>query len=207
MKKSLLIVVLIALLFSCGKEKKCRPYLDAVRDGSIERKTTILTLSDSLTYEMDYVRDQMYNDELFFCFGLLEQDNKTFKKAADVILAGMNYKNVHTIDLLCDSADICHGQPAKYDNAKGLIIQYADDDNRAWIDHVNLITGEKKTYRDSGGFASIKMYLLMEKIGLSQDPSMIEISNKDIELKKLFVISRADDDLYKEAIAHKKSSP
>jgi hypothetical protein len=204
MRKILLLIIIIVFA-SCNKSK-CRPYLDAVRDGSIPRKTTTLTLSDNLIYELDYVRDQLYNEERFFCFGYLEQDYATFNKAADVILAGNNYKNVHTIDLLCDGADICHDKPANASNIKGLLVQYADEENRAWMDHINLITGEKKSYRDSGGYASIKMYLLMEKSGLGQHPSCIELRNKDRDMRKLSIISRWDDKLYLEAIAHKKSS-
>jgi hypothetical protein len=91
MRKILLLIIIIVFA-SCNKSK-CRPYSDAINDGSIPRKTTTITLSDSTTYELDYVRDhEGYRDKPFFCYGHLELDNNAFAKAAAPFLKIIHWK-------------------------------------------------------------------------------------------------------------------
>jgi len=196
--KNLLIILFSALAITgCRKEEpKCRPYLDAVRDGTIPRKTTTVTLTDSLKYELDYVRDQDYKDYPHFCYGHLELNKTDFTTALAAVTKKYNADSTHHFYMLAQGADLCNNAPLKADQIKYLQVHYIDKYNNGWLDFINLSNDKTTSYRDSG-YASVAIYLLMKKSGITNLPSTTEFRNKDFDRLKIKRVKPKDDPLYR----------
>jgi len=197
MKSICLFILLCLQLISCQEKKSsCTPYLDLVKDGKKERKTTSVSLSDSTKYELDYVRDQNYKDYPTFCYGHLEISERNFTNALKSITDKHRSDNTYMFYTICQDSDICRGEVLEYKDIKALLVNYTDKDNNAYFDFIDLKTNKTETHRDSG-FASVYIYFLMKKSGVTHLPSIIEFRNKDFNLKSVKPLDRRKDPLYK----------
>jgi len=196
--KSLSIFFFLALAITgCKKEEaKCRPYLEAVKDGTIPQKTTTVNLSDSLTYTLDYVREQDYKDYPHFCFGYKELNHINFKTALHTVAKKYSIDTTYGFYILSEGSDICNNGILNLNQVKYLLVDYFDKDNNAWFDFVDLTTGKTESHQNSG-LASVSIYFLMKRTGIVNLPSMTEFRNEDFDRAKGKWLSRKYDPLFK----------
>lgn len=201
MKSMIILLSVVFLATGCKKSEpvsKCRPYLEAVKDGTIPRKTTTVNLTDSLSYELDYVRDQEYRDYPRFCYGHLELNANDFRTALAAVTRKYSADSTHRFYMFAEGADICNKDTLKAKQIKYLLINYIAKDKTTWFDFVNLTTGITTRHPDSGA-ASVYIYLLMKKTGITHLPSNTTFKNKDFDFSNVRLLDRKDDPLYPEA--------
>ena len=199
MKNLLLLLSALLITVGCAKSEpasKCRPYSEAVKDGTIARRTTSVTLSDSITYELDYVRDQDYKDYPHFCFGFKELNDKDFRTALSTVTKKYDADNCSRFYMLAEGANICNKAILKKEQIKYLLVHYKDKDNYGWFDFVNLSNNKTESYRDSG-YASVSIYFLMKRTGITEFPSTTEFRNIAFDFTNVKRLDRKDDPLYR----------
>lgn len=158
--------------------------------------------NDSLSHELEYVRDQMYKDSVFFCFGHKDLQQKQFEQVALNFIQGYNFKNVLKIELLGKGKNICFNETISKADVKGVLLGYLDDDDNFWMDYINFKTGIKEKHRASAMYASVSKYFLFKKTSVTNKPSLIDFRNKSFETSRTInTISKASDPFFKEAHA------
>jgi len=196
------LLTLFLLLAFCGCKKStsaCRPYLDAVKDGSIPRKTTQIKFSDSLSRELDYVRDQMYKEKTFYCFGYLELNRAAFLNTVKDYIKSYDPATVYSVDFIGKGKNICSGDSIDPSDIKALLVYHTDKDSYLTLDYVNLATGTKESNRISNVYASVSMYHIFEKSKIKDKPFLVTVKDKDIKDDgHIRFISKRDDRLYKQ---------
>jgi hypothetical protein len=196
----LLTLLLLLALYSCNKEPACRPYLEAVKDSSVTHKTTIVNLNDSLSYKLDYVRDQMYMEKTFYCFGYLELHRKKFQEVVAACIKGYNPSSVIKINLIGKGKNICSGDKIDPADIKAILVYYLDKDNYLNLDYTDFVKGVKESHKVSGSYSSVSRYYIFEKSRINDKPFAVTLRDKDFKDDgKMRLISKSDDEVYKES--------
>lgn len=196
MMKKVFFVLILATLFSCKKESTCRSYSDAIKQGDVERKTTVLNVNDSLSFELNYVRDQLYKEKMPFCYGRLELENDAFGKIISVIAPQYSSKKVVAVTLCGEGVNICNSEVYNLDDIKSYLVYYIDVGGNVFLDFYNKNTGVVETYPVSNVYATVKMYFLMERSGIVNYPSSIDIVNTSVKGENFKFINKLNDTLY-----------
>lgn len=201
MKQLFILCLLTILMASCSRSGTCRPYSEAIKDGSIERKYTHLVINSD-TLELDYVRDQIYKDTVPFCYGNIDLEQKDFELATESFLKGYDPEKVRAVLLFCEGKDICNGDVVSLDDAHYLYILHVDGKNNGLIDYVNIATGQNETHYVSDFYASVTIHHLMNKSGIKKHPSAVALYNSSFNRERLLKVnwtSKGKDMLWHEA--------
>jgi len=202
MNKLLTLLLLLALC-SCSKEPACRPYLKAVKDSSVTYKTTIVNFNDSLSYKLDYVRDQVYQEKAFYCFGYLELNRKKFQEAAVACTKGYSPSSVIKINLIGKGKNICSGDEIDCSDIQAVLVYYLDKDNYLNLYYTDFTTGVKESHKVSGSYSSVSRYYTFEKSRIKDKPFTVTLRDKDFKDDgTMRLISKSDDEIYKESTSN-----
>lgn len=194
----LLTLLLLLALYSCNKEPACRPYLEAVKDSSVTHKTTIVNFNDSLSYKLDYVRDQVYKKKIFYCFGYLELNRKKFQEVAAASIKGYNPSSVIKINLIGKGKNICSGDKIDLADIQAILVYYLDKENYLNLDYTDFTTGVKESHKVSGSYSSVSRYYIFEKSRINDKPFAVTLRDKDFKDDgTMRLISKNDDEVYK----------
>jgi len=202
MKVNYIFLLLTVVFMACScKQSSCMSYSEAIKKDMAEGKATIFIIEKD-TLELEYVRDQVYNDTIPFCYGNLDMKKENFKKVTKQILKDYNIDNVRAVSFFCEGKDICNGDIVSIDDARYLYIAYIDNENYGIIDFVDLKTGKKQTHRVCDFYASVSIYNLMEKTNIKNYPSNVSIYNNGIDkerIMKINFVSKRNDKMWQEA--------
>jgi hypothetical protein len=202
MNKLLTLFLLLALC-SCSKEPACRPYLEAVKDSSVTHKTTIVNFNDSLSYELDYVRDQMYREKTFYCFGYLELNRKKFQEVAAASIKGYNPSSVIKINFIGKGKNMCRGDKIDLADIQAILVYYLDNDKYLNLDYTDFTTGVKESHKVSGSYSSVSRYYIFEKSKMKDKPFTVTLRYKYFKDDgTMRLISKSDDEVYTESTSN-----
>lgn len=195
----IIFLIVVFLLCACNNNKNCS-YKEAIQRGEIkDYKTSFIRINDSLNFKLDYVRHQLYKEKEPFCYGNMELNKERFSVLCNAVAPHYNSANVRILDLLCANKDLCEGEALEFQNIKGYLIYYINDEKRLSLDYVNLITSEKETYPVSDAYATVKRHFLFERSGIELKPSIVELKNMGFNFQPddILMIKKSEDKLYK----------
>lgn len=197
MKKLLfLLIVLTAFTFRFENPASCRPYIEAVKNGTASTASSSIVFNDGSERQLDYVRGQDYRDYPHFCFGYLELGNKEYTQILNKLTPKYSADSTYAIAAFAQGDNLEEGNSLRQGNIRYLMAKYRNSRGDACLDVINLSDGTVESHGDSG-YASAHIYLHMQKTGFKNKASVTEIRNTDFDKSTLQFLPSLKDPLYK----------
>ena len=191
-----LLIILTAFTFRFENPAPCRPYIEAIKDGTASTASASIVFNDGSERQLDYVRGQDYRDYPHFCFGYLELGKKEYTQILDKLMPNYSAESTYAITAFAQGDNLEEGNSLRQGNIRYLMAKYRNSRGDACLDVVNLSNNTVESFGDSG-YASAHIYLHMQKTGLKNTPSQTEIRNVDFDKSTLHFLPVAKDPLYR----------
>lgn len=195
-KLFLLLIILTAFVFRVENPTSCRPYIEAVKDGTASTVSSSILFNDGSERQLDYVRGQDYRDYPHFCFGYVELDIKEYTALLKKLTPRYSADSTYAIYALAQTDNLEAGDAVHQENIRYLMAKYRNSRGDACLDVINLNDNTVESHGDSG-YASAHIYLQMQKTGFKNTASVTEIRNTDFDKSTLQFLPSLKDPLYK----------